>query len=92
MSSEIDQEVLGFTVIALSIALEETLKVLADKNGGHWRERLDEAQDLALLRARAHLSERAGPGGVDTTRAALAIAEHIFAKMRSSLSSSPVNS
>ena len=86
MAAQTDPKVLGFTIVALSIALEETLKVLADKHVGQQREWLDEAQDLALLRARAHLSERAGPDDADSTRAALAIAEHIFAKMRSSLS------
>ena len=41
---------LGFTVVALSVALEETLKALAEKHGkqpGHW---LDELEDVAPFR------------------------------------------
>lgn len=86
MSAQSDPKLLGLTVVALSIALEETLKVLADKHGGQMGQWLDEAQDLALLRGQAHLSERAAAGDADAAKAALAVAEHIFAKMRRSLS------
>jgi hypothetical protein len=83
--SQPDPKVLGLTVVALSIALEETLKVFADRHrsDSQW---LDEAQDLALLRAQAHVTERAGPDGGDVARMALAVVEHIFTKMRNSVS------
>ncbi len=54
MAAQTDSKVLGFTVAALSIALGETPKVRAD-GGSRQREPLDEAQDLALQRARRHL-------------------------------------
>lgn len=78
---------LGFTVIAVSIALEETLKALAEKkNGNQPGQWLDEVQDIALLRAQAHLSERASAEEADAAKAALAVADHIFGRMRSGLS------
>jgi hypothetical protein len=77
MSGEVDPKALGLTVVALSIALEETLKVLADKHGGQAGQWLDEAQDLTLLRGQAHLNERAGEDGADAAKAALAVAERI---------------
>ena len=50
-SSDIDPAALGFTVIALNIALEEALKSLAEKNGNRAGPWFDEVQELALLRA-----------------------------------------
>jgi len=81
-----DPAALGFTVVALSIALEETLKALAEKNGNQPGQWLDEVQDLALLRGQAHLSERASAEEADAANAALAVADHIFARIRSGLS------
>ena len=69
-------------MVALSIALEETLKSLAGKNDNQAGQWLDVVQDLALLRAQAHLSERASA----KVKVALAVADHIFARMRSGLS------
>jgi hypothetical protein len=83
-----DPTALGFTIMSLSIALEEALKALAGKNGntaGPW---LDEVQDLALLRARAIVGERATfPQDTDAMAASLAVAEFIFTKIRNGLSS-----
>jgi hypothetical protein len=89
-STQTDPTALGFAIVALSIALEETLKALAEKNGnlpGQW---LDEVQEISLLRAQAHLSERASAEQSDVAKAALAVADHIFARMKSGLSSSIV--
>jgi len=85
-STHADPAALGFTVIAVSIALEETLKALAEKNGNQPGQWLDEVQDIALLRAQAHLSERASAEEADAAKAALAVADHIFGRMRSGLS------
>jgi hypothetical protein len=82
-SDQINARALGFTVVALSIALEESLKLLAekhDKRSGPW---LDELQDLSLFRAQAHISERANSDEMDTVKAALAVAAHIFENTRS---------
>ena len=89
-STHADTAALGFTVLALSIALEETLKALAGKNGNQAGQWLDEVQDLALLRAQAHLSEHASPDA-DAAKAALAVADHIFARMRSGLSATVIS-
>ena len=73
---------LGFTVVAPSVALEETLKALAEKHGkqsGPW---LDELEDVALFRAQAHLSDRAAADEMDAVKAALAVAQHIFARTK----------
>ncbi len=86
MTAQTDARLLGLTVVALSIALEETLKVLGEKHGSREGQWLEEAQDLSLLRAQAHVTERAGPDGGDAARTALAAAEHIFAKARNGLS------
>lgn len=80
-----DPRALGFTVVALGIALEEALKALAGKHGNQPGEWFDEVEDLALLRAQAHLSERASAEEMDAAKAALAVAEHIFTKMKTSL-------
>jgi len=79
-----DPKALGLTVLALSIALEETLRALAQKNGNQPGQWLDEVQDLALLRAQAHLSERASSEDADAAQAALAVVDHIFGKIRAS--------
>jgi hypothetical protein len=50
-STHADPAALGFTVIAVSVALEETLKALPEKNGNQPGQWLDEVQDIALLRA-----------------------------------------
>jgi hypothetical protein len=84
MGSEQNTRALGFTVLALNVALEETLKALAEKNGkqsGAW---LDELQELALLRGQAHISDRPTSNDADAARAALAVVEHIFEKTRRS--------
>jgi hypothetical protein len=81
---------LGFTIVALSVALEETLKALAEKNGNQPGQWLDEVQEISLLRAHAHLSERASSEQADVAKAALAVADHIFARMKSGLSGSVV--
>ena len=85
-SAQPDPAALGFTIVALSIALEETLKALAERNGNQPGQWLDEVQDISLLRAQAHLSERASAEQADMAKAALAVADHIFRKMGSGLS------
>jgi hypothetical protein len=85
-STHADPAALGFTVVAVSIALEETLKALAEKNGNQPGQWLDEVQDIALLRAQAHLGERVSAEEADAAKAALAVADHIFGRMRSGLS------
>jgi hypothetical protein len=82
-SSEIDPTALGFTVVSLSLALEETLKALMDKNGNEVGSWLDEVQDLALLRAQARLADAKER---DAAKAAIAVVETIFARMRSGFS------
>jgi hypothetical protein len=52
-----DPAALGCTIISLRLALEEILKALAEKNGNQVGEWLDEVQELALLRANAHLTD-----------------------------------
>ena len=78
-SSDIDPAALGFTVIALNIALEE-VKSLAEKNGNRAGPWFDEVQELALLRARARLTDAQDR---DAASAAIAAVEGIFARMRS---------
>lgn len=82
-SARTDATALGFAVVSLSVALEEALKALAEKNGnlpGAW---LDEVQDLALLRARARLTD-AKEGEAAT--AAITVVEAVFARIRSGYS------
>jgi hypothetical protein len=80
-SNGIDPVALGYTVVSLSVALEETLKALAEKNGQD-RFWLEEVQDLALLRAKARLTDATDK---DAAAAAIAIVEAVFARMRSGL-------
>ena len=85
MSSEnLHSRALGFTVMALSVALEETLKALAEKHGSQAGQWLDELQDVVLFRAQAHISERAGSDETDAAKAALAVSAHIFQKAKDS--------
>jgi len=79
-SSDIDPTALGFTVVALSVALEEVLKALAEKNNNQPGSWLDEVEDLAMLRARARLAEASAR---DAAAAALTAVETIFDRMRS---------
>ena len=85
-SSEIDPTALGFTVVSLSVALEEVLKALAEKNNNQPGPWLEEVKDLALLRARARLSQSSDD---DATAVALAAVETIFDRMRSGYSGNP---
>jgi len=82
-SSDIDPAALGFTVVSLSMALEETLKALAEKNGSQAGPWLDEVEELALLRAKGRLTEAQEK---DAAAAAIAVVEAIFARMRSGYS------
>ena len=79
-SSEIDPAALGFAVVSLSVAPEEVLKSLADKNGGQAGPWLDEVEDLALLRAKGRLAEVQQK---DAAAAAVGVVEAIFVRMRS---------
>jgi hypothetical protein len=85
-AAQTDPTAFGFTIVALSIALEETLKALAEKNGNQPGQWLDEVQEISLLRAQAHLSERASAEEAEVAKAALAVADHIFTRMKSGLS------
>jgi hypothetical protein len=71
---------LGYTVVSLSIGLEETIKALAEHNGNRPGPWLDEVEELALLRARSKLAD---VGDRDAATAALAILNEIFRRMRS---------
>ena len=82
-SSDIDPAALGFTVVSLSVALEEVLKALAEKNNNQPGPWLDEVEDLAVLRARARLAQSSPQ---DAAAAALATVEAIFDRMRSGYS------
>jgi hypothetical protein len=83
MTDDVDPQALRLTILALSISLEEALKVLADKAGGQHDQWLEEAQDLALLRVRAHLLDIVDAESHEKANAALAIAEFIFRRSRS---------
>jgi Cu/Ag efflux pump CusA len=85
-SSDIDPTALGFTVVALSVALEEVLKALAEKNNNQPGPWLDEVEDLAMLRARARLAQSSAQ---DAAAVALAAVEAIFDRMRSGYSGNP---
>ena len=88
MSSEhLHSRALWVTVVALSVALEETLKSLAEKNGNQPGPWLDELQELALFRAQARISNRANADDADASKAALAVSAHIFEKTTSGYSS-----
>jgi hypothetical protein len=80
MNSDQNARALGFTILALNVALEETLKALAEKNGNRSGSWLEELQELALLRGRVHISERATADDTDAAKTALAVVAHIFAK------------
>jgi hypothetical protein len=82
-SAGTDPTALGFTVVSLSLALEETLKALAEKNGNQAGSWLDEVQDLALLRAKARLTDAKE---TDAAAAAIAVVGLIFERMRSGFS------
>jgi Cu/Ag efflux pump CusA len=82
-SSDIDPAALGFTVVSLSVALEEVLKALAEKNNNQPGPWLDEVEDLAMLRARARLAQS---NPQDAAAAALGAVEAIFDRMRSGYS------
>lgn len=71
---------LGYTVVSLSIGLEETIKALAEKNGNRAGPWLDEVEELALLRARSKFADVGDP---DAASAALAVLHEIFRRMRS---------
>ena len=79
-----DPAALRCTIISLRLALEETLKALAEKNGNQAGSWLDEVQDLALLRANAHLTEVKER---NAATAAIGVVEAIFERMRSGFSS-----
>ena len=78
-----DPTALGCTIISLGLALEETLKALAEKNGNQAGTWLDEVQDLAHLRAKAHLAYTQDK---DVATAAISVVEVIFERMRSGFS------
>ena len=78
-----DAAALGCTIIALRVALEETLKALAEKNGNRASTWLDEAKELSLLRADAHLTDIKDR---DAAAAAIAVVDLIFERLRSGLS------
>jgi membrane-bound lytic murein transglycosylase MltF len=82
-SGDIDPTALGFTIVSLSVALEETLKALAEKNGNQPGPWLDEVEDLALLRAKSRFTDVQEK---DAAAAAIAVIETIFARMRSGYS------
>jgi hypothetical protein len=81
-----DVAALGCTVISLRLALEETLKALAEKNGNQSGAWLDELQELALLRANAHLTDMKER---NAATAAISVVEAMFERMRSGLSGAP---
>ena len=81
-----DPTALGFTIISLRVALEESLKALAEKNNNQPGPWLDEVEDLAMLRARARLAQLSPQ---DAAAAALAALEAIFERMRSGYSNNP---
>jgi Cu/Ag efflux pump CusA len=68
---------------SLSVALEEVLKALAEKNNNQPGPWLDEVEDLAMLRARARLAQS---NPQDAAAAALGAVEAIFDRMRSGYS------
>jgi hypothetical protein len=83
MSGAPDSITLSCSVISLSLALEEALKALAEKNGkqpGPW---LDEVEELALLRARARLDSATQE---EAAMAAVGAVQGIFARLRAGLS------
>ena len=81
-----DPAALGCTIISLRLALEETLKALAEKNGNQPGTWLDELQELALLRANAHLTDMKER---NAAAVAISVVEAMFDRMRSGLSGAP---
>ena len=81
-----DPAALGCTIISLRLALEETLKALAEKNGNQPGAWLDELQELALLRANAHLTDMKER---NAAAVAISVVEAMFERMRSGLSGAP---
>jgi hypothetical protein len=81
-----DKNALSFAVLILSLALEEALKALAEKYGNQPGPWLDEIEELAILRAKGTVSERAHVEQEDTAMAsALDVVRVIFAKTRNAL-------
>ena len=78
-----DPAALGCAIISLRVALEETLKALAEKNGNQAGAWLDEVQEIALLRANAHLTETKKR---EAATAAIGVVEVIFGRLPSGLS------
>jgi hypothetical protein len=74
-----DPVALGFTVLSLTLALEEALKALAEKNGNQPGSWLDEVQELAVLRATARLTDSTEN---DAANAAIGKVQAIFERMR----------
>jgi hypothetical protein len=77
------EQAIHLAVVSLSVALQESLKVLAEKNGNQPGAWLDEVQELALLRATARLTDA---GESDAASAAIAVVDVIFARMRAGYS------
>jgi membrane-bound lytic murein transglycosylase MltF len=84
-SASTDPTTLRCTIVSLSLALEEALKALAEKNGNQPGSWLDEVEELALLRAKARLSEASD---TDAAAAAMSVVEVVFGRMRSGFSAS----
>jgi hypothetical protein len=81
-----DKTALSFAVLVLSLALEEALKALAEKNGNQPGPWLDEIEELAILRAKGTVSERTRVEQEDAAMtAALDVARVIFDKARNGL-------
>ena len=80
-----DTTALGLAVLVLSLALEEALKALAEKNNNQPGPWLDEIEDLAMLRAKGSLRERLAEEETAAMSAALNVAQVIFAKTRTAL-------
>jgi hypothetical protein len=81
-----DKTALSFAVLVLSLALEEALKALAEKNGNQPGPWLDEIEELAVLRAKGTVTERTLVEQEEAAMAAaLDVAKVIFAKQRNAL-------
>jgi hypothetical protein len=81
-----DKQGLSVAVLILSLALEEALKALAEKNGNQPGPWLDEIEELAILRAKGTMSERASVDQEDAAMtAAIDLARVIFTKARNAL-------
>jgi hypothetical protein len=78
-----DPAALNCTLVSLRVAFEETLKALAEKNGNQPGAWLDEVQELALLRANAHLTDTKEREAVAS---AISIVEVMFQRLRTGLS------